>query len=84
MTLLRLHHDDVRSVARAERYSLTGMLKRIGTGFRWLHQAIVSAKLRHLQGELMFRHDYDEILPPEQDIKKFPQRPLILGDKWDF
>jgi hypothetical protein len=29
-------------------------------------------------------HDDDEIPPPEQDIKKFPQRSMILGDKWDF
>jgi hypothetical protein len=29
-------------------------------------------------------HDYDEILPPEQDIKKFPQRSVILGDELNF
>jgi hypothetical protein len=84
MTLLHLHHDHVRSGAREQRSPLTRALKRIGAGSRWMHRAIVGAKLRRVHMELMFRHDYDEWLPPEQDIKKFPQRPLILGDKWDF
>ncbi len=80
MALLDLHHIHPRSVPRGKR----SWLKRVGAGFRWLHRAIVSAKLRRLNRELMFRHDYDELLPPEHDINKFPQRPLILGDKWDF
>jgi hypothetical protein len=84
MTLYHLRQDDVDGAAREARFPLAGALKRIGAGFRWLHRAIVSAKLRRLQRELMFRHDYDELLPPEQDVSKVPQRPLILGDKWDF
>ena len=84
MALLHLNHDEVRSGAREERASLPWVLKSIGAGFSWLHRAIVSAKLRRMQRELMFRHDYNDMFPPEQDIKKFPQRPLILGDKWDF
>jgi hypothetical protein len=84
MTLFHLHHDDVDSFAREERLSFRQVLKWIGSAFRALHAAIVSAKLRRLHSELMFRHDYSELLPPEQDATKFPQRPLVLGDKWDF
>jgi hypothetical protein len=84
MALLHLHHDDFRSVARKERFPITQALERIGAGLRWLHRAIVSAKLRGRQNELMFRRDYDEMFAPKQDVVKYPQRPLILGDKWDF
>jgi hypothetical protein len=91
MTLLHLHHDDVRGLAREERLPFRQALAWIGNAFKTLHQAIMNAKLRRLQSELLYRHDYSDLLPPEQDaspseqdVKRFPQRPLVLGDKWDF
>jgi hypothetical protein len=62
---------------------------RVGAALGMLHQAIVTAKTRRLAREMMFRPDaYDEwSKEPErepQDASKLPQRPLILGDKWDF
>jgi hypothetical protein len=65
----------------------------IGAALEVLHQAIVTAKTRRLARELMFRPEaYDEWSrePDKQpggaptDATKLPQRPLILGDKWDF
>jgi hypothetical protein len=44
----------------------------------------VSAKLRCAHRQLRCRHDYDELLESEHDLRRLPQRPLILGDKWDF
>jgi len=44
----------------------------------------VTAKLRRLQSELM-RHGgnvYGQI--SDRDAEKFPQLPMMLGDKWDF
>ena len=84
MTLFHLHHDDAGSFAREPRLPFWPVLKWIGNAFRTLHRAIVRAKLRRLQSELMFRQDYGKLFPPEQDVAKFPQRPLVLGDKWDF
>jgi hypothetical protein len=84
MTLLHLHHDDARGLAPEDRLPFRQALTWICAAFRALHQAIVTAKLRRLQHELMFRHDYGDMFPPEQDASKFPQRPLVLGDKWDF
>jgi hypothetical protein len=67
---------------------------RTGAAFKILHQAIVTAKTRRLGRELMFhtgsRGDWS--LEPkacqgrdlDKDAATFPQRPLILGDKWDF
>jgi hypothetical protein len=65
MTLFHLHHDDVRSRDREERLPFQHALACAGAALGILHRAIVSAKLRRLQTELMYRHDYDEFLPPE-------------------
>jgi hypothetical protein len=83
MTLFRLHHDDINGVrgpVRAKRISLSKAFMRIGTVIGTLHRAIASARLR----SLMFHRDYSEMFPLDQDATKFPQRPMVLGDKWDF
>jgi hypothetical protein len=84
MTLLHLHHDAISGFARDSGASIPRFIRRIGVAFRLLHRAVVRAKLRRLSGELLFRRDYSEMLPLEEDAAKFPQRPLVLGDKWDF
>jgi len=84
MTLTQLHHNDLRGFARKRQFSVSRALKRIGAALGILHRAIVSAKLQRAQNEFLSRKHYDEILSPPQDATKFPQWPLILGDKWDF
>jgi hypothetical protein len=84
MTLLYLRHDDAPALARDNGASIPRLFRRIGVAFRLLHRSIVRAKLRRLRSELLFRRDYSEMLPLEKDVSKFPQRPLVLGDKWDF
>jgi hypothetical protein len=59
-----------------------------------IHQAIVTAKTRRLQDELMlhtdardawsFRLEALESQHLDKDAASFPQRPLVLCDKWDF
>jgi hypothetical protein len=84
MALFHLHHDDARGFARENPLPISRLFKRIGAAFKLLHRGIVSAKLRRVRTEMLFRPDYDEMFEPERDASKFPQRPLILGDKWDF
>jgi len=45
-------------------------VRRINAACRIIHQATVAAKARRIQRELM--------------LHNFPQRPLVLDDKWDF
>jgi hypothetical protein len=59
------------------------------------HQAIIAAKMRRIRRELIFHggfagfHDewsrskWHEGPGPDYELRDFPQRPLILGDKWD-
>jgi hypothetical protein len=83
MTLLHLHHDE-NGFARQNTLWIEKVLRRIGAALRTFHRAMVRAKLRRLRNELLFRPDYNEMFAPEQDATRSPQRPLILGDKWDF
>jgi hypothetical protein len=47
---------------------------RVGAALTMIHQAIVAAKHRRVQRELMFH---------TRELRDFAQTPLILGDKWD-
>jgi hypothetical protein len=69
-------------------------IRRIGAALGIMHQAVIAAKMRRVERELMF-HDgtYDRWFsePDTQqnhasgkDLANFPQRPLLLSDKWDF
>jgi hypothetical protein len=79
-----LHDDGAPHAARSNGFSDLQSFRWVAGIFRFLHHAIVGAKLRRLERELMFRHDYSELLPPDQEVAKFPQHPLVLGDKRDF
>jgi DNA-binding transcriptional LysR family regulator len=72
MTLFYSHRGRLRETAGGSRlYPLARRtIVRISAAFRIIHQAIVTAKTRRIQRELMFH--------------EIPQRPLILDDKWDF
>lgn len=86
MTLFHLH-DDFAAPAGG-RPALSRASAWLAAAFKTLHEAIVAAKTRRLQGELMLHRDSGEEAfdrPRDaQDIGKIPQRPMILGDKWDF
>ena len=67
---------------------------RAAAAFGFIHRGIVTAKTRRLQRELLFhgsasddgsleRHMQD-VRGPDRDAEEFAQRPLVLGDKWDF
>jgi hypothetical protein len=64
-----------------------------GAALGIIHQGIVTAKTRRLERELWFHGGArNDLLPPkmqdnrgsDQDAAKLVQRPLLLGDKWDF
>jgi hypothetical protein len=67
-------------------------LRRIGTAFKMIHRAVITAKMPGSARELTpCGASHDRSLQstayrssPNRDATKFPQRPLVLGDKWDF
>jgi hypothetical protein len=92
MTLFHLH-DDLAAPAGQSRFTLDRALAWLAAAFRTIHEAIVAAKTRRLQRELMFHGDLgseslDEIVGERpltaEEFAKLPQRPMVLGDKWNF
>jgi hypothetical protein len=86
MTLLHTHRGELfggaRRRSRGSRFSVARAARKISTAIKTLHRAIVAAKLHRLRNELMLHRSARARI--EFDADKFPQRPLTLGDKWDF
>jgi hypothetical protein len=73
---------DELPVREDRRFSIARLISRISAALTTIHGAIVTAKLRRIRRELMFHRGWAGQAGP--DATKFAQRPLILGDKWDF
>ena len=84
MSLLQLQHDDLRGRAGDGRSMLVHGLALFCFACGLMHRAIVAAKLRRLQNEVGFEDNGRDELSRLHDARRYPQRPLILGDKWDF
>jgi DNA-binding HxlR family transcriptional regulator len=79
MTVIHVHHEGLTGgsvISRAFAW--------LGAGFKSIHQAIVTAKLERLESELVVRRGYSDDQPSQRDVVRYPQRPLVLSDKWDF
>jgi hypothetical protein len=91
MTLLYSHHDRLHGSAGADRHPIMRTLRRVRSALRTLHRAIAAAKIRRIRHELILHrhacHWAEKPVPygaAEYAAAKYPQRPLVLGDKWDF
>jgi hypothetical protein len=92
MTLVHTHHGRRHRRTAMIRAVFTRFIKRAGTTFKKIHLAIAAAKIHRLRNELMLHSDsYDRWMhpdaadgDPEWSSAKFPRRPMVLGDKWDF
>jgi hypothetical protein len=92
MTLFHLH-DEFAATAGESRFTLARASARLAAMLKTIHEAIVAAKTRRRQPELMFHGDLggeslDKIVDDRplsaEEVAKVPQRPTVLGDKWDF
>ena len=89
--ILFYSHPDLHASAGTHHHPIMRTLKRVRNALRTLHRAIAAAKIRRIRNELMLhRHAYHWAQEPvldartEHDAAKYPRRPLVLGDKWDF
>ena len=90
MTLFHLHDDRPRA-AGATSLSFTRVIKRLRSALRIIHRQIAAAKIHRLRNELMLHADTHAdwskphgLLRDGKDVTNYPQRPLVLGDKWDL
>jgi len=79
--------------ARRLRTLASRAVRRAGAALGIIHRGILTAKTRRLQREPLFHggtRDEGSVQGcphgggPDHDAAKFAQRPLLLGDKWDF
>lgn len=88
MSLLHTYHSDLsgsRGLRRSSRLSGAGVIRKISSAFKAMHRAIIAAKLHRLRNELMLRRYVSENPGFDRpiDVSRFPQRPTVLGEKWD-
>jgi hypothetical protein len=84
MTLLQLHHDDLSGLAGDGRSMLARALALFCCACRLIDRAIVEAKVPRLQNEIVVENNSSDEPSRMHDATRYPQHPLILGDKWDF
>ena len=85
MTLFQTHRGEPpgsSGLSRGSRFSAARATRKISAALRMMHRAIVAAKLRRLRNELMLHRS--ALDSAEFDAAQFPQRPALLGEKWDF
>ena len=75
--------DDDRDLTARSDIRADGILRRAA---RLARRAIIAVKLYRLRGELICHAgmSVDGFATPVADAARWPQAPLILGDKWDF
>jgi hypothetical protein len=76
MTIFYSHRESAEA-AFGRRTWMRSAARLLRAGLSAVHRAIVTAKMRRLERELLL-HDLSK------GSQRFPQAPLILGDKWDF
>jgi hypothetical protein len=83
MSLLSAHPGELNGSRGRSR---SAVARKVVAFLKRMHCAIIAAKLHRLRNELMLRRSTFANSPPraERDAAEFPQRPLLLGDKWDF
>jgi hypothetical protein len=85
MTLFHSHCSEVfgsSGLRSGSRFSAAGATQKVSAALKMMHRAIVAARLRRLRNELMLHRNVQA--RAEFDVSQFPQRPMVLGDKWDF
>ncbi|CCE11579.1 hypothetical protein BRAS3843_730012 [Bradyrhizobium sp. STM 3843] len=80
MMSIDLHRSAGRGFGKDGAAPLARATRRLRVIFKKIRAAIAAARLRQLRDELISRRA--SIAAPE--VKRQPQLPLVLGDKWDF
>ena len=81
--MFQANEDDDQHLTEQGHIRAHGALRRTA----WVaRHAIIAAKLRRLRGELICHAGMsgDGAAMPVADAVRWPQAPLIVGDKWDF
>ena len=82
MTFYHLHGDELPRAGDAHRSSMARAVGDVRAAMSALRRSVMAA-MRRLQGAPMLDAG-DGATSLQDDPARYPQWPLILGDKWDF
>ena len=84
MSFYHLHGDGLRGAADECRSMTARVVGNLRATVSAIDRSIAALAVRLLKNERT-RHGDDGGEPsPQHDLARYPQAPLILGDKWDF
>jgi hypothetical protein len=83
MTLNHLHGDDLHRAGGDHRSALGRVVGNLLAAISALFRNIASL-MRHPASARMCHGDDSGEPSPQHDLVRYPQAPLILGEKWDF
>ena len=84
MTLCHLHGDDLYRAGGNRRSALTRVVGNLRAAISAIDRSIAALAVRLLRRERTCHCGDGSEPSPEYDPARYPQAPLILGDKWDF
>jgi hypothetical protein len=84
MTLYHPYCDELYRAGGDRRSALTHVFGDFRAAMTAVYRNIAASTMRHLESARP-SHGEDGGEPlPHHDLARYPQAPLILGDKWDF
>ena len=84
MTLYHLHGDGPCRAGGDRRSALTRVGGNLRAAISAIDRSIAAMTVRLLRNERTHHGDDGGEPLPRHDLARYPQAPLILGDKWDF
>ena len=92
MALVYSHYDRPHGRAGTNLSSITRIARRLRSALKLVHRQIAAAKINRLRNELMLHADthadwakpHGRVERPGTEVASYPQRPLFLGEKWDY
>jgi len=84
MTLYHLHGDDLYGAGDDRRSALTRFVGNLCATISLIDRSIAALMVCLLWSERTCHGRDGGELSPQHDLTRYPQTPLILGDKWDF
>jgi hypothetical protein len=84
MTLYHLHGDGLHRAAGDRKFAIAHVAGTLRAATSAIFRKIAALTTRHLESAQTCHGDDGEEPSPRHDLVRYPQAPLILGDKWDF
>jgi len=84
MTLYHLHGDGLHRATGDRRFAIAQIAGTLRAATSAIYRSIAALTERHRESARTCHGDDSGEPSRQHDLVRYPQAPLILGDKWDF